>query len=284
MFRTHWWSDSILGFRWAPPTIAMISHAVVCMLCSLTESNAQLYASTGHSACQPKTFSCSVSQTPVFSFWSTCLVMCCLPLLLLLLLRIPSPHAHDTRERGKVTCVFVDLMHALSKLCPLSSTVLGSAVRSEKEDWSSSNFNAQIARLLDLKSHPQRFSPPRILVFTTSICLPHPQTFMARTRQVESSSQVHPDQCRSFRPVFRPKWLQCVRVAGFPLTSADHALCDESVPTFLYVLVLRGISKCGCQSELVRICSASLLPTGGIRGASRPATVSCPVPPISLTV
>ena len=48
--------------------------------------------------------------------------------------------------------------------------------------------------------------------------------FMARTRQVESSSQIHPDQCRSFRPVFRPKWLQCARVAGFPLTSADHGV------------------------------------------------------------
>ena len=107
---------------------------------------------------------------------------------------------------------------------------------------------------------------------------------MARTRQVESSSQIHPDQCRSFRPVFRPKWLQCVRVAGFPLTSADHAFCDESVPTFQYVLVLSGIAQYECQFELVRICLASLLPTGGIRGASHPATVSCPVPPISLTV
>ena len=133
MFRTHWWSDSILGFRWAPPTIAMISHAVdLYAVLADMDGNAQLYASIGHSACQPKTFSCSVSQTPVFAFWSTCLVMCCLPLLLLLLLRIPSLHAHDTREHGRVTCVLEDLMHALSKLCPLSSTVLGSAVRSKK--------------------------------------------------------------------------------------------------------------------------------------------------------
>ena len=249
------------------------------------DGNAQLYASIGHSACQPKTFSCSVSQTPVFSYWSTCLVMCCLPLLLLLLLRIPSHHAHDTREHGRVTCVLEDLMHALSKLCPLSSTVLGSAVRSKKrglEQFEPQCPNCKVPGSQESShsgsAHPEySFSPPSSVHHILRLSWLAHVRWRVPVRFILISVEV-------FVQSFARNGSSAYVLLVFHWQALIMRFCDESVPTFQYVLVLSGIAQYECQFELVRICSASLLPTGGIRGASPPATVSCPVPPISLTV